>query len=203
MKAGEVWFLISCTWFNHWKRYVRYQQRPSYSEFEGKPGPIDNAVLIEQNGDLNRFATERTDYELINGIVWKTLKGWYSGGPDIPRAVISTPGPYEDDSLSVEVRPLTLGIVKSSDDEDKMVAQFSKMDTVGNLKKTMCERMGLEPDNVHVWDYFGGAWQRHLCDEEQTLASAQIMTNQLVMLDEKSDAGSWPSHKQGYQYSRI
>ncbi|KAH3766752.1 hypothetical protein Pelo_1417 [Pelomyxa schiedti] len=74
MKAGEVWFLISCRWFNHWKRYVRYQQRPSYSEFEGKPGPIDNAVLIERNGDLNRFATERTDYELINGIEEINLK---------------------------------------------------------------------------------------------------------------------------------
>ncbi len=53
----------------------------------------------------------------------------------------------------MEVRPLSLKIIKSSAINDVVKANFSKSATVGNLKKTMCERMGLNVDDVRIWDY--------------------------------------------------
>ncbi|KAH3763353.1 ubiquitin carboxyl-terminal hydrolase 15 [Pelomyxa schiedti] len=201
MKAGEIWFLISSTWFKSWKKYVSYFYFPSCSSGWGaatpRPGPIRNSELLGEDGELKHSVLELTHYEVVSGVVWNTLKGWYSGGPDIPRPVISFLGLYGNVCLSVELQPLRLHIVKSSDTTASVLAYFSRIDTVGHLKKTMCERMGLEPDNIHVWDYHGGSWLKKLHDT-QTLHSEQIINNQKVMLAEKNDAGLWPSHGRVY-----
>ncbi|KAH3731669.1 Peptidase C19, ubiquitin carboxyl-terminal hydrolase 2 [Pelomyxa schiedti] len=185
MKAGEIWFLISLRWFTCWKIYVSYYCSPSSSSGCGaapRPGPISNSDLLEEDGELKYSVSEMTHYEVVSGVVWNTLKGWYSGGPDIPRPVISFPALYGNVRLSVELQPLRLHIAKSSDTTASVLAYFSRIDTVGHLKKTMCERMGLEPDNIHVWDYHSGIWLKELHDQ-QTLHSEQILHNQTVILD--------------------
>ncbi|KAH3766726.1 peptidase C19 family protein [Pelomyxa schiedti] len=156
-----------------------------------KPGPIHNSELLEQDGTLKPGLVETVDYALVSDVVWQALQSRYSGGPEIPRPVISLGG-YFSSCLSVEVCPLTLKIVKSSDPASPIRCCFSRIATVGNLKRTMCEALGLDPDNVRIWDYHEKVWLRLLRDCNHTLCFDQIIDNQWIMLEEKNDNGSWP-----------
>ncbi|KAH3766720.1 hypothetical protein Pelo_1385 [Pelomyxa schiedti] len=157
MRAGQIWFLISCRWLDSWKRYVSYYS--DHSEVFPKPGPIHNSELLEQDGELVQFVYELIDYELVSG------------------AAIS----YQDwhgNILTVEVMPMKLHVVKSSDTTVLVPAHFSKMDTVGHLKATMCKIMGLDPANIRVglpW-FLPAQSIKPLAIEEATYARDQFIS---------------------------
>jgi len=94
--------------------------------------------------------------------------------------------------LAVEVRPLCLRILKSSDSSKEVRAVFSKADTVETLKKEMCESMQLDPDNIRVWDYHGGSKLKLLTNMSTKLDEAQILDEQQILLEEKKPDGTWP-----------
>ncbi|KAH3766725.1 ubiquitin carboxyl-terminal hydrolase 4 [Pelomyxa schiedti] len=189
MREGCTWYLISTRWLNCWRRSVWWHGFPISPIVN--PGPIQNGCLLEEDGDLKQFLGDMADYEAVSEVVWHTLHSWYSGGPEIPRPVICMPGLYGQIFRTVEVRPLKLLVLKSSDPAQCIRCCFSKVTTVGHLKRTMCAAMGLDPDNVRVWDYYKENWLKILSDDSQTLNSAQLVSNQEVMLDEKNPDGSW------------
>lgn len=119
----------------------------------------------------------------------------YGGGPPLPRKVIS-----QWNSLCVEIRPYTLKILKSSDIQTQVLGYFSKVDTVGTLKTKMCAQLGLNPDNIRVWDYHSFSKFKLLDDLNSKLESSQIIDGQAILLEEKDENGKWPETK-NYGYN--
>jgi len=95
-------------------------------------------------------------------------------------------------NIVVEVRPLALKVAKSSNLSEFIPANFSKADTVEYFKKVMCQRMGLNPENVRIWDYHANNKYKLLEDEKQRLETAQIIDGQPMLLEEKDENGKFP-----------
>lgn len=138
---------------------------------------------------------------LLNGIKLRIFR--YGGGPSLARKVIQSG--WHSSNIVVEVRPLALKVAKSSSINDFVAANFSKADTVEYFKKVMCQRMGLNPDNVRVWDYHAQNRYKLLEDEKQRLETAQIIDGQPMLLEEKDENGKYPeppkSRSSMYSYS--
>jgi ubiquitin carboxyl-terminal hydrolase 4/11/15 len=56
----------------------------------------------------------------------------------------------------------------------------------------MCERLGLNVDDVRVWDFYNMSKYKHLEDLKQRLDSAQIIEGQAILLEEKDANGKFP-----------
>ncbi|CAI5971344.1 unnamed protein product [Closterium sp. NIES-65] len=117
----------------------------------------------------------------------------YGGGPVVSRHVVRMGGREE---LSVEVYPLSLELscVSAATSLPPRVESvvISKRATVGQLRYRACELFGLQPENVRVWDNYGGKRHKVLSDEGQALEDAELqMGNQILV--EVGDNGQWPA----------
>ena len=72
----------------------------------------------------------------------------------------------------MEVRQLSIRFVKSSDMETIHSSLFSKTATVREVKKVMCERMGLKEDDVRLWDFHKDNKLKILTDPDETMDEA-------------------------------
>lgn len=165
----------------------------SLSWTKDRPGPIDNAILLEpdDSSSLKKSIQELQDFRIIQGDVWALLHSWYGGGPAIKRRAITTPS----GTAQVELHGLALKIHKTSDVSNPVTVIESKTTTVGELKKRMCEEMHLEVSKVRIWDYFNQRKYALLekdggCD--QTLESRQIFEGNAILLEEADANGDWP-----------
>lgn len=201
-KLGQTWYIVSQRWWKQWKEFTGSDYpRP-------RPGPINNDDIIE-SGDppgeekIKKSATEDYDFHIVSTDIWNLLQHWYGGGPPLARKVIQSG--WHSSNIVVEVRPLALKVAKSSSINDFVGANFSKADTVEYFKKVMCQRMGLNPDNVRVWDYHAQNRYKLLEDEKQRLEAAQIIDGQPMLLEEKDENGKYPeppkSRSSMYSYS--
>lgn len=195
-KAGDTYYIVSTNWYKRWKDYVRYDWYSSNAlARSGKPGPIDNDNIIEPGspvGDerIRKSAMENYDFVIMSSDCWRTLHHWYGGGPALPRKVIATG--WNNSNLQVEIRPLALKVCKSSAINDFLNVSFSKTDTIADLKRVMCERLGLNVDDVRVWDFYNMSKYKMLEDLKQRLDSAQIIEGQAILLEEKDANGKFP-----------
>lgn len=193
LHSGDIWYALSSRWWKQWKDYVNYDGW-NHSP-KPRPPPIDNSDLISEDisepdfPEIKKICSEDFHFFFITPHMWKVLHAWYGGGPPLPRKVISL---WNGSSLSIEIRRLYLKIYKSSDLNHFETASFSKSDTVGYLKQTMCTRMGLNPEDIRVWDYHANNKYKLLEDMDQKLDSAQIIDNQPILLEEKTEDGKWP-----------
>mmetsp|Transcript_6192 Transcript_6192/g.8647 ORF Transcript_6192/g.8647 Transcript_6192/m.8647 type:complete len:111 (-) Transcript_6192:1085-1417(-) len=97
-----------------------------------------------------------------------------------------SPGSFRVD---VEVYPLCLRICKSSDPSNFVMGTFSKVKTIGHFKSVMCQRLSLKEEDVRVWDYFAEKHYKLLDNMTQDLESAQIISGQPMMLEERGPHG--------------
>jgi ubiquitin carboxyl-terminal hydrolase 4/11/15 len=116
---------------------------------------------------------------------WTRLIEWYGGDVAIPR--IASKGRYQfhesEADISLDLHPLYLKFVKSSDLESEKVVAMSKHDTIGALKKRACEEIGLDPNDVRIWDYFHKKKYALLENMTKTLGDAQIHDNNGMLLE--------------------
>lgn len=82
MKPGDTWYVISSQWWRKWKDYVSYDYS-SYSSFRQKPGPIDNADIIEYDPEckpgeekIKKSLMEHYDFVVVHSKIWKTFLSW-------------------------------------------------------------------------------------------------------------------------------
>jgi len=184
LQDGDTWFLLSVLWWKRWKDYVSYDLLHT-SRGSPRPGEIDNAVLLEPGTTDNmvrKSLLENYDYVILSKEEWFYLFEWYGGGPGLPRKVISSGW---RDSLIVEVRPLHLKIVRSSDAYKEVKAIYSKADKVGKLKADMCTKLELNPENIRLWDYHARSKIKLLTNMDEKLDDAQIIDGQLILFEEK------------------
>eukprot|EP01087_Luapelamoeba_hula_P007900 TRINITY_DN1943_c0_g1_i3.p1 TRINITY_DN1943_c0_g1~~TRINITY_DN1943_c0_g1_i3.p1 ORF type:complete len:1256 (+),score=322.20 TRINITY_DN1943_c0_g1_i3:123-3890(+) len=200
VKKDETWFILSSRWFSQWKDFVNYD---GYNYEGPRPGPISNDYLIRQGtmDYIRKDFSEGQHYEIIPERVWRALFTWYGGGPPLARSVIPSGG--YGDKWAVEVRPLLLKVVKSSDDIVEVQAMFSKVTLVSDFKRIMCRRMKLKQGNVRIWDWHARNKIKLLEKMNETLSEAQIIDNQLVLLEEKDAKGNFPQASYGYGNNRY
>merc|ERR1712137_1385260 len=187
-EAGDLWYLISMDWLRRWRQYVKWGKEPSSTTVPA-PGPIDNSDLVDENGRVVQNVVEHSHFGIISKDEWNNLFQWYGGGPTIERKVIST-GRY---NKAVEIRLLKLHFIKSSEPEKMVTKEFSKVATVKEVLEEMCPVMGVEKEQVRMWDYINKKYSQ-LLEEDKTLSQSTIIDNQHLMLEEKLASGEWPKH---------
>jgi len=204
MKKGDTYYVIESVWFKKWKDYVNYNEYLS-ADGSSRPGPIENGNLLDGTDQLKKNVHERWEYEVICEDSWRLLFKWYGGGPAIPRTVIASRSEY---NLVVEVRPLTLKMVRSSDPQKtEHLVYYSRVDTVGKLKTDMVAKFNLDPEKFRLWDYHASRKIKMLTVSSEKLEDAQIIDFQLVLIEEQVD-GKWPPdptptyYSNSYNYSQ-
>jgi ubiquitin carboxyl-terminal hydrolase 4/11/15 len=162
-----------------------------------KPGAIENEGIVEAdqyipgNFALKHSLLENTDYEILCAPAWLTLKSWYGGGPEIARSVVKT-NAYSVTPYQVELRPLGIEAMRSSNKEKKVRMRFSRVTTVKDAREALCKALGVSTADVRMWDYHGNSRYKMLDSDERTLEQAQIIENNPILLEEKNADGTWP-----------
>jgi len=215
---GSTKYVISITWYRKWKKYVNYDDTNSPIKYvtlphgteeqkgfipHEKPGPIDNTDIIEtETGEphIRKTTLDPFDYVFLSEERWKLIYHWYGGGPVLRRNVVAG---WNKSFLQVEVRPLRLKVFKSSDMQHGVWATFSKIDTVGKFKTTMCEIFGLKEEDVKVWDYYNSRKYKVLEDLSKKLDVEQILSRQEMLLEERDTNGNFAPVPKRAPYPRA
>ncbi|XP_058093308.1 ubiquitin carboxyl-terminal hydrolase 5 isoform X1 [Magnolia sinica] len=207
-KEGDLFYLISLRWWQHWVEYVNQDMSTTtnggpfygsdYHESVGssppkRPSAIDNSDLIydaaseDSNAviELHDALTEGRDYILLPQEVWKQLYAWYGGGPTVTRKTISSG--LSQAELSVEVYPLRLQLLVMPKG-DREVVRISKKETVGELHRKACEVFDLILEQVCIWDYYGHQKYALMNNMAKTLEDANIQMDQDILVEVISDS---------------
>ena len=92
---------------------------------------------------------------------------------------------------SVEAHPFRLRFIRSTDMKTEVTGIFSKAAKIGVVKKEMCEKMGLNPDDVRMWDYHNDQKLKILEDPLNNLFEERILDNQKMLMEERLPNGKW------------
>eukprot|EP00854_Cymbomonas_tetramitiformis_P020716 gene20716-24826_t len=155
----------------------------------------DNSEILEDDGALSgpgnideprlkENLQENLDYVLLPETMWRTLVGWYGGGPPVYRLVYERGTPP---SAFVEVYPMTLQLHREGHlKEPSRSITISQMATVTELRKMACDEYGLDEESCSIWDYFQRSKYSKLdILETKSLEALKIMPNQDVLVQEK------------------
>uniref|UniRef100_A0A7S1FB39 Ubiquitin carboxyl-terminal hydrolase n=1 Tax=Noctiluca scintillans TaxID=2966 RepID=A0A7S1FB39_NOCSC len=217
LEAGQHYYLINRKWQIEWLQWVGHNSTRSPSmgcspdpdvDMDGlgspsgrnrssftkeRPGPIDNAVLLEapsSQGRLRRNILEKTDYEIISKELWDLLFSWYGGGPPIKRRANEQSG----GTVMVELFHLTVNLYLSSDPLQPTTMIESKMTTVAVFKRRACEELGVDFDKVRIWDYFNKKRFANLEEKmDKSLDDCRIFEDNDILLELQNEDGTWPS----------
>jgi len=96
--------------------------------------------------------------------------------------------------VQVELHGLTLKVYKSSETSGTpLEVTESKLMAVKELKASLCEEMGLDPEKTRIWDYFNNRNYALLeKNAEKSLESCRIFDQNPILLEEQNADGSWP-----------
>ncbi|XP_078151935.1 ubiquitin carboxyl-terminal hydrolase 9-like [Carex rostrata] len=202
MKDGDLYYLISHSWWMNWKSYVGFGISAAITENgthnDPRPGEIDNSKLVSEgtsNGlELQRNLQEDFDYTLVPHEVWIRLHEWYKGGPEIARRVISD-GESRKFKV-VEVYPLSLRV---TDEQGSLgtTVQISRKATVGELYRTVCSVLGVDQEKVELYDNYLSCGNK-LENLDVTLEHAGLQMDQEIRLAQKKlELSPWPSSSSG------
>ncbi|CAO2819358.1 unnamed protein product [Amaranthus hypochondriacus] len=194
LREGNLYYVVSYRWFMNWRRYTGQdddcemnESAPEILNAVDRPGPIDNSDLIlnVNDGDIDNIELIRTleegqDYVLVPEAVWKKLLEWYSGGPSVPRKLISQGDCIK--RFNVEVYPLSLKLTDSRDNT-QLDMRLSKKATIRELYEKVCALKGLTPDKIDIWDYFNERRQCVLDPSDKTLEDALLQMDQHILLE--------------------
>ncbi|KAI3693730.1 hypothetical protein L1987_76682 [Smallanthus sonchifolius] len=199
LKEGNLYYVISNRWFLKWQKYVGEEtggymfddlstdkQASILAKAAERSGPIDNTDIITNEGgrdgsdlQLPRTLIEGSDYVLVPQVVWEKLHGWYTGGPALPRQMISL---GIQKTLSVEVFPLALKVIDSRD-KSEIIIHISKKASLRNLFEQVSALKRVESEKVCIWDYFNDDKQTALALSDQTLEESNLQMDQSILFD--------------------
>ncbi|KAJ8768357.1 hypothetical protein K2173_021510 [Erythroxylum novogranatense] len=206
LREGNLYYVVSYRWFSRWEKYVG--QASDVEQLAGsldldavtpgiadRPGPIDNSDIVEsetgcdgEDLDLIRTLVEGSDYVLLPQRAWEKLLQWYSGGPALPRKMISQ-GHSNRKQFNVEVYPLRLRLIDSRDGNE-FILSLSKKASLHELKEKVCALRGIEQEKVSLWDYFSKQKHTQLIASHKTLEESHLQMDQEILLELQVDETS-------------
>ncbi|KAG8658980.1 ubiquitin carboxyl-terminal hydrolase 9 isoform X2 [Manihot esculenta] len=203
LKEGNLYYVVSARWFTKWERYVGQGSDDPVVDMQSsdsqdlvdlpgritdRPGPINNSDIVENGSDgenddleLSRTLLEGRDYVLVPQKVWEKLVQWYTGGPALPRKMISQ-GVFNKKQFNVEVYPLRLKLIDSRDDSEFTI-RLSKKASLHELYGRVCALRGTEREKAVIWDYFNKYKQSRLVDSSRTLEESNLQMDQEILLE--------------------
>lgn len=201
-KEGDIFYLITQRWWQHWLEYVNQDQSVTTNNGSSftencdllgsntmkRPSGIDNSDLIYDSAlddstagmELHDTLVEGRDYVLLPQEVWNQLFLWYGGGPTLARKVINSG--LSQMELAVEVYPLCLQLILMPKGEHSTL-RISKKETIGELHRRACEIFDLHLEQVCIWDYYGHRKYALMNDMDKTLDDANIQTDQDILVE--------------------
>lgn len=113
------WHLISSAWVRRWKEYMQ----PSPSQLTGilLPPPIDNSILLTEDGLPKPNLMKTTHYRAVNRHVWAVFQTLYGGGPEILR-----------NRLDIYAAPVTEKLCSTPDLSPMIAKQVNKLKVIGD-----------------------------------------------------------------------
>ena len=76
MEIGETWYLISRDWWRRWEKACTGEADKDGPVNEQELGPVNNAGLLDQYGNLQTSLVEGVDVEYIPEETWHLLVSW-------------------------------------------------------------------------------------------------------------------------------
>ncbi|KAF8745494.1 hypothetical protein AX14_008914 [Amanita brunnescens Koide BX004] len=103
MEIGDTWYLIAHDWWKRWYKACTGQADKEGPVGEHELGPVNNASLLDEYGNLRRGVVEGVDMEYVPEDAWLSFSSWYGAATyPLPRQVV---GRGESKQTSVELFP--------------------------------------------------------------------------------------------------
>ncbi|XP_068720343.1 ubiquitin carboxyl-terminal hydrolase 15-like isoform X3 [Montipora capricornis] len=206
LRKGDTWYLVDCRWFKQWKKFVGFDTWDQFGVGDqlNHPGPIDNSSLVADDGStLKEHLIDGLDYNLLPEDAWFKLASWYGVTSDqqsFQRKVVEH-GMYVK-SCKVEVYLMGFKLSRHSDSQTLVTRQFSKGDTVGHVMSEMKKTFNIPEDTeTRVWNKYMSNSCELLNNMEHTVQEAGLYQGQVLVIEEKSEDGTWPRQQRQSSYS--
>ncbi|XP_064156657.1 ubiquitin carboxyl-terminal hydrolase 11 [Anguilla rostrata] len=192
LRAGDSWYLLERRWFEQWKEYVETGDQNS-SSF---PGQIDNTELFEEleSYRLKERLVENEDFVLIPAEAWHKLLAWYgvvADQPALERKVVDLPS-----TVKVEVYPVEIFLCLHSDMENVLTAQFSRVDSINVIQKTMRKQFEVpESAETRLWMKSSETSCERLRNVHMTVLDSCLSSGMTVIMELRNADGTWPSSR--------
>uniref|UniRef100_A0A8C2Z5U6 Ubiquitin carboxyl-terminal hydrolase n=1 Tax=Cyclopterus lumpus TaxID=8103 RepID=A0A8C2Z5U6_CYCLU len=188
LKKGDTWYLVDSHWFKQWKKYMGDQNV--------YPGPVDNSGLL-RDGDvlaIKEHLIDELDYILVPTEGWNKLVSWYGlteNQEPIARKVVEQ-GMFVK-HCKVEVYLTELKLCEDSNMDNVITRRFSKADTIDMIEKEM-RKLFTVPDEkeTRLWNRYMSNTFEPLNKPDSTIQDAGLYQGQILVIEQKSEDGSWP-----------
>lgn len=80
MSVGEVWYIVSRSWYRRWERACCGERSKDGILLENQVGPVDNSMFFNEEGhwDRSKQLVEGIDVEFVPQRAWDLLCQWYA-----------------------------------------------------------------------------------------------------------------------------
>ena len=141
LKRGEIWCLVSCSWFKKWRFYA--SNKSAYNSQTLHPGPIDNSNLFCTTGLVKKGLVHNVDYRLVPEPAWKLLIDKFgTKGTAIRRWVVEYGSFHKSTRVEVYLLALNCQILNGKSKEDRVV-HMSRMANFHNLETQVKQSLNL------------------------------------------------------------
>ncbi|XP_032361034.1 ubiquitin carboxyl-terminal hydrolase 15 isoform X2 [Etheostoma spectabile] len=198
LKKGDTWYLVDSHWFKQWKKYVGYDSWDKYQMGEQNvyPGPVDNSGLL-RDGDvlaIKEHLIDELDYILVPTDGWNKLVSWYGlteNQEPIARTVVEQ-GMFVK-HCKVEVYLTELKLCEDSNMDNVITRRFSKADTIDMIEKEMRKLFSIPDEKeTRLWNRYMSNTFEPLNKPDSTIQDAGLYQGQVLVIEQKSEDGSWP-----------
>ncbi|XP_034719002.1 ubiquitin carboxyl-terminal hydrolase 15-like isoform X2 [Etheostoma cragini] len=198
LKKGDTWYLVDSHWFKQWKKYVGYDSWDKYQMGDQNvyPGPVDNSGLL-RDGDvlaIKEHLIDELDYILVPTDGWNKLVSWYGlteNQEPIARTVVEQ-GMFVK-HCKVEVYLTELKLCEDSNMDNVITRRFSKADTIDMIEKEMRKLFSIPDEKeTRLWNRYMSNTFEPLNKPDSTIQDAGLYQGQVLVIEQKSEDGSWP-----------
>ena len=177
------------------KGYVGLDPGGEVGSESANPGPIDNRPLLkEDQSDIREHMIDELDYTLVPEEAWTLLVEWFGIVEDqepVRRKVVEH-GMFVK-HCKVEVYFIEFQLAENSNLEDTRKKKFSKSDTLEHIQTVMRNEFNIPSQSeVRLWNKYSSNTFEQLNKLEHTVQDAGLFSGQLIIIEVKSEDGSWP-----------
>uniref|UniRef100_A0AAX7T0B2 Ubiquitin carboxyl-terminal hydrolase n=1 Tax=Astatotilapia calliptera TaxID=8154 RepID=A0AAX7T0B2_ASTCA len=209
LRKGDTWYLVDSHWFKQWKKYVGFDSWDKYQMGDQNvyPGPVDNSGLLK-DGDvlaIKEHLIDELDYILVPTEGWNKLVSWYGlteGQEPIARKVVEQ-GMFVK-HCKVEVYLTELKLCEDSNMDNVITKRFSKADTIDMIEKEMRKLFSIPDEKeTRLWNRYMSNTFEPLNKPDSTIQDAGLYQGQVLVIEQKSEDGTWPRGSTLYHSNGI
>ena len=195
--CGDEWFLVDMDWFQAARKYLCMDDTDGLRSIDESinPGPIDNKPLFQEDGiNLRENLLDDRDYVLVPREGWRMLVSTFGIEEDfmvdthVVRRNVVKHGMW----LIVEVylTEFQLAVYCDGSLGKTKMKKFSLGDTLRQIEDAMRIEFWLLRE-TRLWKQSRDKWEE-LDSLDITVQDAGLFPQQLIVIEERNENGSWP-----------